>query len=152
MKKEFVCQLHRIGTCVYGLQILYILFVRHVHVRVYVMPPTTQKILVQFNHQVVKLIYLFHYYQVDCRLTSRSVAMSNMRILGGQTRRKSSMLVTTPASKTHNLLQRSARTRYTEMRPVQLMSPRPAVCHDQSGYACRYRNIYCDQNYFQKKT
>lgn len=100
----------------------------------------------------MKLIYLFHYYQVDCRLTSRSVAMSNMRILGGQTRRKSSMLVTTPASKTHNLLQRSARTRYTEMRPVQLMSPRPAVCHDQSGYACRYRNIYCDQNYFQKKT
>lgn len=66
-------------------------------------------------------------------LTSRSVAMSKMSILGGQTRRKSSRLVMTPASSTQSRLQRSARIRYTETSPVQLMSPRPAVCQDQSG-------------------
>lgn len=67
--------------------------------------------------------------------------MSKMSILGGQTRRKSSMLVMTPASSTHRRLQRSARMRYTEISPVQLMSPRPAVCHDQSGYAWKFESI-----------
>ncbi|GBP62835.1 hypothetical protein EVAR_44690_1 [Eumeta japonica] len=65
--------------------------------------------------------------------SSRSVARSNMSILGGQTLRKSSRLVTTPASSTHSRLQRSARMRYTDISPLQFTSPRPAVCHDQSG-------------------